>query len=80
MSHPLFVVSDATGETGERVLRSALVQFPDIEDHYDFILNGSENWIGYGINGIGRGWMPGFGTVLRPPDLALIVDFERSLD
>jgi regulator of PEP synthase PpsR (kinase-PPPase family) len=31
VSHPLFVVSDATGETGERVLRSALVQFPDIE-------------------------------------------------
>ena len=27
----LFVVSDATGQTGERVLRSALAQFPDAE-------------------------------------------------
>lgn len=27
----LFVVSDATGQTGERVLRSALVQFPDAD-------------------------------------------------
>ena len=27
----LFVVSDATGRTGERVLRSALVQFPDTD-------------------------------------------------
>lgn len=31
MDHPLFVVSDATGETGERVLRAALVQFPEAE-------------------------------------------------
>ena len=31
MDHSLFVVSDATGETGERVLRAALVQFPETE-------------------------------------------------
>jgi regulator of PEP synthase PpsR (kinase-PPPase family) len=31
MAHTLFVVSDATGETGERVLRAALVQFPGAE-------------------------------------------------
>jgi regulator of PEP synthase PpsR (kinase-PPPase family) len=31
MPHALFVVSDATGETGERVLKAAMVQFPDIE-------------------------------------------------
>lgn len=58
----------------------SLVQFPDRQDHYDFILNGSENGIGYGVNGIGRGWMPAFGTVLSEADLNLIVDFERSLD
>ncbi len=58
----------------------AVVQFPDAEDHYEFILNGSENGIGYGVNGIGRGWMPGFGTLLSEADLRLIVEFERSLD
>ena len=31
MAHSLFVVSDATGETGERVLRAALAQFPGVE-------------------------------------------------
>jgi regulator of PEP synthase PpsR (kinase-PPPase family) len=31
VSHQIFVVSDATGETGERFLRSALVQFPHVE-------------------------------------------------
>ncbi|RKZ15646.1 kinase/pyrophosphorylase [bacterium] len=31
MSYTLHVVSDATGETGERVLRSALAQFPDTD-------------------------------------------------
>ncbi len=57
----------------------ALVQFPDDEDHYEFILKGSVNGQAYGVNGIGRGWMPGFGTVLTEADLRLIVDFERSL-
>lgn len=58
----------------------AVVQFPSAEDHYEFILNGSDNGIGYGVNGIGRGWMPGFGTLLSEADLRLIVEFERSLD
>jgi len=55
------------------------VQFPDIDDHYEFILGGSQNGQAYGVNGIGRGWMPEFGTVLSEEDLHLIVDFERSL-
>jgi len=57
----------------------AIVQFPDAEDHYEFILNGSVNGQAYGVNGIGRGWMPGFGAVLSEADLRLIVEFERSL-
>ena len=57
----------------------SLVQFPDAEDHYEFILNGSVNGQSYGVNGIGRGWMPGFGAVLSEADLRLIVEFERSL-
>ena len=57
----------------------SIVQFPDIDDHVDFVVRGSENAIGYGANGIGRGWMPGFGAVLTQADLDLIVAFERAL-
>jgi mono/diheme cytochrome c family protein len=76
----------ATLEPGSGALGPSLregrsvVQFPDSEDHYEFILGGSENGIGYGVNGIGRGWMPAFGTLLSQADLRLIVAFERSLD
>ena len=58
--------------------RSA-VQFPDEQDHLDFVIKGSFAGQLYGLNGIGRGWMPGFGTVLSEHDLALIVKFERAL-
>ena len=58
--------------------RSA-VQFPDEQAHLDFIIKGSVAGQLYGLNGIGRGWMPGFGTVLSEQDLMLIVKFERSL-
>ena len=55
------------------------MQFPDANDHYDFIVEGAENGQPYGVNGIGRGWMPGFGTVLSEADIRLIVEYERSL-
>lgn len=57
----------------------SVIQFPDEQDHLDFIINGSINGQAYGINGIGRGWMPGFGTLLTRDDLMLIVKFERAL-
>lgn len=57
----------------------AAVQFPDSQAHLDFIIKGSVNGQLYGVNGIGRGWMPGFGTVLSESDLMLIVMFERAL-
>ncbi len=57
----------------------SIVQFPDAEDHYEFIVGGSENGQAYGVNGIGRGWMPGFGAVLSESDIRLIVEYERSL-
>ena len=57
----------------------AIVQFPDIEDHYDFVVKGSSNGAAYGVNGVGRGWMPGFGAVLSADDIMLIVRFERTL-
>jgi mono/diheme cytochrome c family protein len=55
------------------------VQFPDAAEHLDFIIKGSVAGQLYGLNGIGRGWMPGFGTVLSEADLTLIVKFERAL-
>jgi mono/diheme cytochrome c family protein len=57
----------------------SVVQFPDPADHYEFIVMGSENGQGYGVNGIGRGWMPGFGSMLGQEDIMLIVLFERAL-
>jgi hypothetical protein len=56
-----------------------VIQFPDEEDHYDFVVRGSDNAVHYGANGIGRGWMPGFGALLTEEDLLLIVAFERAL-
>jgi mono/diheme cytochrome c family protein len=74
-----------TQETGSGALGPSLtdgrsvVQFPDIQDHYDFIVNGSVEAQAYGVNGIGRGWMPGFGALLSEYDIMLIVKFERAL-
>ncbi len=57
-----------------------LVQFPDAQDHIDFIINGAEASAEYGINGIsGVGGMPGFGAVLSQEDIELIVKYERSM-
>lgn len=57
----------------------SVVQFPDFEDHVDFIIKGSQNAVAYGVNGAGRGWMPGFGFTLSQEDIELIVRFERAL-
>lgn len=75
----------ATLEPGSGALGPSLrdgrtiVQFPDAEAHYEFVLGGSENGQAYGVNGIGRGWMPAFGALLSEADLRLIVQFERTL-
>ena len=57
----------------------SVVQFPSIDDHYDFVVKGSTNGIRYGVNGVGRGWMPGFGAMLSSDDIMLIVEYERAL-
>ncbi len=57
----------------------SLLQFPGIDDHIDFIVNGSENAKPYGVNGAGRGWMPGFGFTLSAEDIRLIVEYERAM-
>jgi mono/diheme cytochrome c family protein len=57
----------------------SVVQFPDVDDQVDFVIRGSKLAEAYGVNGLGRGWMPGFGQVLSDEDIRLIVAFERSL-
>jgi mono/diheme cytochrome c family protein len=78
---PLATLEPGSGALGPSLRDGrSIVQFPGAEDHYDFIVNGSVNGQAYGVNGIGRGWMPGFGAVLSEADIRLIVEFERSLD
>ena len=73
-----------TKEPGSGSLGPALwngragVQFLSADDMVDFIANGSELGKPYGINGQGRGYMPGFGQVLTQEDLELIVDYLRG--
>ena len=54
------------------------VQFIDEVDMIDFILAGSEPNIGYGVNGMGTGRMPGFGQVLQQADIELITRYLRG--
>ncbi|GMQ84768.1 MAG: hypothetical protein BMS9Abin07_0333 [Acidimicrobiia bacterium] len=56
-----------------------LVQFPDLADHVDFIIEGADNAVDYGVNGIGTGRMPGFGPSLTADDILLIAVYERTL-
>ncbi|MCB2223865.1 MAG: cytochrome c [Actinobacteria bacterium] len=57
----------------------SVVQFPDIADQVAFLVDGSENGVQYGVNGVGRGWMPGFGSSLSQDDLELLATLVRSL-
>ena len=56
-----------------------MIQFPDIQDQIGFIISGSDDAVAYGINGIGSGRMPGFGSVLSEEQIELIVKYERSM-
>lgn len=73
-----------TQEAGAGALGPALwdgrpnVQFLSAEDMKDFIAKGSQIGAGYGVNGIGRGYMPGFGTVLSEDDLDLVIQYLRG--
>ena len=45
----------------------------------NFIISGSAIGKPYGVNGVGQGRMPGFGTALPESDIALIIDFLRGM-
>jgi mono/diheme cytochrome c family protein len=75
-----FTLDAGSGALGPALWeRRAAVQFPDAQEHVTFIIQGSENGVGYGVNGVGTGRMPGFGPVLPQEDIDLIVRFERGL-
>lgn len=73
-----------TQEAGAGSLGPALwdgrpnVQFLTADDMKKFLAEGSKLGIGYGVNGIGRGYMPGFGTVLSEADLDLVIQYLRG--
>ena len=56
----------------------ALTQFLEVVDMIEFLEKGSENGTAYGVNGVGSGRMPGWGTVLSAEDLQLIVAYLRG--
>ena len=48
-------------------------------DQVKFVIEGSENGKGYGVNGLGSGRMPSFGRILSQHQIELIVMYERTL-
>jgi len=77
---PSFEQGSGSGAWGPSLVDGrSLVQFPDHKDQIAFVIEGSVNAKGYGVNGIGTGRMPGFGNVLSSEQIELIVGYERSL-
>lgn len=69
-----------TGAWGPSLIGGrAVVQFPSLDDHVDFIIDGSTDSLRYGVNGLGSGRMPAFGLVLSEDQIRLIAMFERTL-
>lgn len=56
-----------------------LKQFPDAQDHIDFVTNGDDFAKAYGTRGVGTGRMPAFGKMLTEAQIKAIVEYERSL-
>ncbi len=71
-----FTLPIATGGFGPSLLPPrAHVQFAQVGDLAEFISTGSESGVAYGINGIGRGFMPSFGGLLTAEELDLIAEY-----
>lgn len=70
----------ASGAFGPSLLGGQPIrQFPSLEDHFSFLMNGSEFGKPYGTRGVGTGRMPGFSRMLTPEQIRAIVEYERSL-
>jgi len=78
-SGPAFTQEVGSGALGPALWEGrANVQFVDADQMLAFVANGSELGKGYGVNGIGRGYMPGFGTTLSLDDLELLITYLRG--
>ena len=76
---PAFQQHQASGALGPSLRDGrANTQFLAAEDLVNFLINGSENGVGYGVNGVGSGRMPAFGTVLSADDIDLITTYLRG--
>jgi len=64
-------------------LHNVREQFPGgatgFQEQVDFITEGSENGVQYGVHGQGTGRMPGFGSMLTDDQIRAIVEYERNL-
>jgi mono/diheme cytochrome c family protein len=58
---------------------ATLTRFPDPVLHEIFVQQGSENGVGYGVNGQGSGRMPAFGLYYSEEQISEVVDYERGL-
>ncbi len=77
---PTFEQGAGTGAWGPSIVDGrSVLQFPEIGDQIQFVINGSENGKKFGINGLGSGRMPAFGKVLSENQIELIVMYERTL-
>lgn len=58
---------------------ATLSRFPDEQEHYEFVYEGSEDGVGYGVGGQGSGRMPGFGQMLTEEQIQAVIEYERGL-
>lgn len=69
-----------TGGSGPAMVGGSEVrQFPTIDDHIAFVLEGSKAGQRYGTSGMGTGAMPGWRSILSDEQIRLVVEYERSL-
>ncbi|HEX2040240.1 MAG TPA: cytochrome c [Acidimicrobiales bacterium] len=71
------------GAFGPSLLDGAtLRQFPNIEDHIEFVANSAQYGKAYGTRGVAgneAGGMPRFGEMLTEEQIRAVVEYERSL-
>lgn len=68
------------GGSGPSMQNGATVaEFPDEADHAEFVRSGSQVGQPYGTSGMGTGAMPPWAGILTEEQIALVVEYERSL-